>query len=62
MSAPDLISTKSVKLKVRAVLDLITEDLKFMALRDPRRKSEKFCGARHAYRKIRKKLKEEFYL
>lgn len=62
MTTPNLISTESVKLKVRAVLDLITEDLKFMALRDPLRKSEKFLGARHALKKIRKKLKEEFYL
>lgn len=62
MSAPNLISTKSVKLKVRAVLKVISEDLAFMAISDPGRRSEKFHGARCALRKIRKKLREEFYL
>lgn len=62
MTTPDLISTKSVKLKVRAVLKVIAEDLAFMAKQDPQRKAPNFNGARYVLRKIRKKLKEEFYL
>lgn len=62
MTTPDLISTKSVKLKVQAVLKVIAEDLKYIALRDPKKKDPMAKGMRYALKKIRKKLREEFYL